>query len=98
MEQGIKEVRANVPCAIDLDPYHQLVELQKQMINLAQQNERIRQECETLREQVVAARITRPGMRLNLRPAANPKLKPFSRAAAVRTNLLARIIKEPSKC
>jgi hypothetical protein len=36
----------------DLEPYRRLVELQKQMIELAQQHEQSRRECDALRVQV----------------------------------------------
>jgi len=38
----------------NLEPYRRLVELQKQMIELAQQHEQARRECEALRAQITS--------------------------------------------
>jgi hypothetical protein len=97
MDQGKNEMRANAPFASNLVAYHQLVELQKQMIKLAQENERVRQKCEQLREQMTAGAITRkaPG---GLRRKTNSLWKKLPRLRAVKSNLLSLIVKEPSTC
>jgi predicted patatin/cPLA2 family phospholipase len=51
------------PGADNLEPYRQLIDLQKQMIELAQQHERTKRECTTLREQMLEEMI-RPRRRL----------------------------------
>lgn len=57
----------------DLEPYRRLVELQKQMIELAQQYECSRRECEALRAEVAREiakyRRRRPGLNHRLRAA-----------------------------
>ena len=50
------------PGAENLEPYRRLVELSKEMIELAHQCEQARRECEILREQV-AREITASGRR-----------------------------------
>lgn len=45
--------------ATDLESYRRLIELQKQMIELSQQHERSRRECEALRETVAREVVAR---------------------------------------
>ena len=54
MYRGVKAVEANGKVADDLEPYRRLVELQKQVIALAEQNEKARQECASLRDRMAA--------------------------------------------
>jgi len=51
----------------DLEPYRRLVELQKQMIELAQQHEQTKRRRDALREQMVHAVIDRRPARRGLR-------------------------------
>ena len=54
MSQGKDEnSRPQNRLRIDLEPYRRLIELQKQMIELAQQHERTKRECTALREQLL---------------------------------------------
>jgi hypothetical protein len=62
------------PVGDDLEPYRRLVELQKQMIEMAQQHEQTKRRRDALREQmvreVVDRQIVRPGLRERLRQSA----------------------------
>jgi len=98
MLQTIKEVQADAQSVNGLESYHRLVELQKQMIQLAQQNERAKQKCAELRELVAAEVIARTDSRHSPRPKANKALKQPPRAAVAKSNLVSLIIKEPSTC
>jgi regulator of replication initiation timing len=98
MEQGIQEFRANAPLAGQLEPYQRLVELQKQMIELAQQNERTKQECAKLRERLATEMTSPTKPRQGLRHRANRALKKLPGATAVKSNLVSLILKEASTC
>ena len=98
MLQTIKEVQTDAQSVNGLESYHRLVELQKQMIQLAQQNERAKQECAELRELVATEVIARMDSRRSPRPKANKALKPSPRATVTKSNLVSLIIKEPSIC
>jgi hypothetical protein len=98
MLQAIKEVQADAQFVNGLESYQRLVELQKQMIQLAQQNERAKQECAELRELVATEVISRTETRRSLRQKANKALKQSPRAAVTKSNLVSLIIKEPSTC
>lgn len=55
------------PAGDDLLPYRRLVELQKQMIEMAHQHERARRACQGLREQMALEIIARQRARQSLR-------------------------------
>jgi hypothetical protein len=48
---GAKTPRPAKPGADDLEPYRRLIEIQKQLVKMAKQNEQTRRECDALREQ-----------------------------------------------
>jgi hypothetical protein len=98
MLQAIKEIQTDAQSVNGLASYQRLVELQKQMIQLAQQNERAKRECAELRELVATEAIARMDSRRSLRPRANKALKQSPRAAVAKSNLVSLIIKEPSTC
>jgi len=93
---GVKKV------ADDLEPYRRLVELQKQMIELAQQHEQSKRRCDALREQMVREvadrRSVRRGLRHRLQQSAAKLLKRVPGFAAGKTNLGAFNHKQPSSC
>ena len=74
------------PEATGLASYRRLIELQKQMIELSQQHERSRRECEALRavvEREVAAQLRRrqsPGGRLRASAVKLLKCSPLALA------------------
>jgi hypothetical protein len=73
---GVKRV------AKDLEPFRRLVELQKQMIELAQQNEHGKRQRDVLHEQMMSEvadrRDDRPGLRHRLQRSAARLLKRVS--------------------
>jgi hypothetical protein len=93
---GMKKV------ADDLEPYRRLVELQKQMIELAQQHEQSKRQCDALREQMVREvtnrRPVRRGLRHRLRQSGAKLLKRVPGFAAGKTNFGAFNHKQPSSC
>jgi regulator of replication initiation timing len=102
MWRGVEEVSMGKRVADDLEPYRRLVELQKQMIKLAEQNERAKRECAALRERVGAEMIARfkerASLRQRLRHKANKILKRLPVLASVQFKLDTAKVKEPSLC
>jgi hypothetical protein len=93
---GMKKV------ADDLAPYRRLVELQKQMIELAQQHEQSKRRRDSLREQMVREvtdrRPVRRGLRHRLQQSAVKLLKRVPGFATGKTNFGAFNHKQPSSC
>jgi hypothetical protein len=95
----VEEAPSNRPAAGDLEQYRRLIKLQRQMIELARQNEKAKRECDALREKVareIAASLARRSLTLRLRLKAKKVLKrlqgsPAPAAAAV-------TLKEPLLC
>ena len=80
MSEGNQGVQPPKKAGADLKQFHRLVELQKQMISLAKQNERAKRECEDLRQHLdnqVSARF--PG-----RAAARPHLRHKAKSVLIR--------------
>jgi uncharacterized coiled-coil DUF342 family protein len=79
MSRGRNENPGVKTAAKDLDPYRRLVELQKQMIELAQQYERTKRQRDALHEQMVheaaGRRHDRRGLRHRLQWSAAQLLK-----------------------
>jgi len=102
MCQGVEEVQSGKQAAGDLEQYRRLVELQKQMIKLARQNEKARRECESLRERVAVEAIAslkkRRSLHQHLRQKAKMTLKRLTRFAVMQTSPAAETIKEPTLC
>jgi hypothetical protein len=94
----IKEVQADAQPINGLESYHRLVELQKQMIQLAQQNERAKRECAELRELVATEVLAWKDSRRGPRPKTNKAVKQSPRTAVTKSNLVSLIVKEPSIC
>ena len=88
MNQGIREIQTSAPLGNCLESYHRLVALQKEMIRLAQQNERAQQACSELREQVTREAISRIESRRTLRLKAYQALKRSPAAPAAKPNLV----------
>ncbi len=88
--------------ADDLEPYRRLVELQKQMIELARQHERTRRQRDALHEQMAreAARHRRHrrGWRQRLQQSAEKLLKRVPGSAAEKPDLGTLNRKQPSSC
>jgi hypothetical protein len=98
MKQRIKKIQADAQSANGLESYRRLVELQKQMIQLAQQNERAKQECAELRELVATEVISRTEARVGLRPKTNKVSKRSPAMAIAKSNLVSLVIKQSPTC
>lgn len=102
MDRGGKEFGSRNQAAGDLEQYRRLVELQKQMIELAQQNKLAEQQCAALRERVgseVIARVhKRAGLRRLLRRKAEGVLKRLPKFQILPGGPNQKKFKEPSPC
>ena len=102
MSRGRNENPGMKKVADDLEPYRRLVELQKQMIELAQQHEQSKRRRDALHEQMVREvadrRSVRRGLRHRLQKSAAKLLKRVPGFAAGKTNFGAFNQKQPSSC
>jgi hypothetical protein len=102
MFRGSNENRGMKKVADDLAPYRRLVELQKQMIELAKQHEQSKRRRDALREQMVREvtdrRPVRRGLRHRLQRSAAKFLKRVPGFAAGKPALGALNPKQPSSC
>ncbi|HVU28211.1 MAG TPA: hypothetical protein VHG71_10820 [Verrucomicrobiae bacterium] len=91
MAQGVEEIQRPDQVASDLEQYRRLVELQKQMIELARQNKLAAQKCDVLRERVSAEIIVRNQKRIEphqlLREKLIGLLKRFPKFTAAESDL-----------
>ena len=89
MSRGRNEKPGVKTAAKDLDPYRRLVELQKQMIELAQQYEQAKRQRDTLHElmvrEVADRRHNRRGLRHRLQRSAAKLFKRMPGFAAEKT-------------
>jgi len=75
MERGGKDIKKSRRVSDDLTPYRKLVTLQKQMIELQQQYERTKRECDDLRGRMKKEPVVlqpppvQPGLRQSARTA-----------------------------
>ena len=80
----------------DLEPYRRLIHIQKQLAEMAKQNEQTKRECDALREQmareVVESLRSRSGLRHRLRTSAFRLLERLPRILAAET-----IIRTPNR-
>jgi hypothetical protein len=93
MERSIKTIQASTQITHSLESYRRLVELQKEMIRLAQQNERARRECSELRERVVIEVIGHMKAHRSGRQNVNEALKKSSSTATSNSNLVSLVEK-----
>jgi len=98
MARSIMEIPTNSRPGNELELYQQLVELQKEIIRLAQQNERAEQECSKLRELVATEVSGWMRTRRNVRQKAGRALVQLPGIAAVKSNLASLGAKELSTC
>ena len=102
MFQGRNENPRMNKVADDLEPYRRLVELQKQMIELAEQHEQSKRRRDALRDQMVREvtnrRPVRHGLRHRLQRSAAKLLKRVPGFAAGKPNLGTFNPKQTSSC
>jgi hypothetical protein len=65
---------AGLPPACDLEPYRQLIALQKEIIRLAEQNERAKRDCAALLDHVTAQGLSHTAAPRTLRQKVNKAL------------------------
>jgi uncharacterized protein with von Willebrand factor type A (vWA) domain len=92
MARGIENDQAGTSPAHDLEPYRRLVELQKEITELAQQNDNARRNCEQLRDHVASDVLSQS--------AAGPVTRMAGALAQMPLGLfvsstLSRILKQP---
>jgi uncharacterized protein YigA (DUF484 family) len=97
MARVISEIETGEAGAHELEPYRRLIELQKEIIRLAQQNERARQKCVALRNHMATAGSGQVVAQRTLRQKMN---KAFGQLPAfpAKSQLAALIIKEQATC
>ncbi len=69
----------------DLEPYRQLIKIQKQLVEMAEQHEQTKRECDALRERVASELLAlheNPGVHRRLRQSAARLFQRLSRRAA----------------
>jgi hypothetical protein len=102
MSQGRNENPGMKKAVDDLAPYRRLVELQKQMIELAEQHEQSKRRRDALRDQMVREvtnrRSVRRGLRHRVQQSAAKLLKRVPGFTAGKTNFGALNPKQPSSC
>jgi hypothetical protein len=97
MARVIPEIEAGTSSAHELEPYRRLIELQKEIIRLARQNERARQKCVALRNHMATAGTGQPVAQRTLRQKMNKALGQLP-AFPAKSHLAALIIKEQATC
>ena len=92
MLQGVKREQTDGSESNDLQPYHQLIELQKQMMELVEQNAEAERKCMALRQMLAreaeAMFLSRLGFRHRLQKSAS---KIFSRLLRRRASMAANL-------
>ena len=97
MARGMKTIQAGETSVNDVESYRRLVELQKQIIELAQQNEYAKMACAQLRDRVAAEVFSRPRARKHSHQKAHEPLTELPVNLA-KSNLMSLITKEQPIC
>jgi len=99
MARDANGVQAEKSAVEDLEPYYRLVEMQKQMIDLIQQNAHTERECAVLREQLARELelVARSRRRLpeRLRESASGLLKRLMRRSG--DNVVSMVAQSPAR-
>ena len=97
MARVIPEIETGTSSAHELEPYRRLIELQKEIIRLAQQNERAQRECQALRNHMATAGTGQVVVQRTLRQKMN---RVFGQLPAfpAKSQLASLIIKEQATC
>jgi regulator of replication initiation timing len=98
MARSIREISTSGQAGNELELYQQLVELQKEIIRLAQQNERAELECTKLREQMAAEVSGRREARRSVWRKANGALVQLPGITTVKADLVSLLNKQTSTC
>jgi len=92
MARADQPIQTVEPVALDLEPYRRLVELQKEVAALAEQNERAQKQCAELREGVATGVLAQTAMRKKQRSKTARVLAQLPMGLAV-SGVLSRILK-----
>jgi regulator of replication initiation timing len=95
MARGIQEVQTDASSSDALESYRELIELQKQIIELAERNEQAKLACHQLREQMAAEVVGQSVAQKNLRQKANQAFERLPLGLS-KSNLVSFIVKEQS--
>jgi len=102
MGKGEKTAATAEQVPVDLEPYRRLIEIQKQLVRMAEQHEQSRRECDVLRQQVAremeALRHVKSGMRHRLRQSASRVFKRFSSLSRIEASYRTLKSKLPFLC
>jgi hypothetical protein len=90
-------VEAGVSSSGDLEPYHRLIALQKEIIRLAEQNERAKRDCVALLDHVTAKGLSQPTAPKTLRQKVNRALGQWPLFPA-KPEMVPMVIKEQATC
>ena len=88
---------AVTPPPHDLEPYHRLIALQKEIIKLAEENERARRDCQALLNNVTAKGLSQAAPPRTLRQKVNNAFGQLSIFPA-KPNLVPLVVKEQATC
>ena len=88
---------AVAPPPQDLEPYHRLIALQKEIIKLAEENERARRDCQALLNNVTAKGLSQAAPPRTLRQKVNNAFGQLSIFPA-KPNLVPLVVKEQATC
>ena len=88
---------AGLPPACDLEPYRRLIALQKEIIKLAEQNERAKKDCVALLDHVTAKCLGQAPPPRTLRQRVNRAFGQLPMFPA-KPNLVPLVIKEEMSC
>ena len=88
---------AVMPPPQDLEPYHRLIALQKEIIRLAEENERARRNCLALLDHVTAKGLSQAAPPKTLRQKVNNAFGQLSIFPA-KPNLVTLAVKERAAC
>ncbi len=86
-----------LPATPDLEPYHRLIALPKEIIKLAEQNERARQDCRSLLEHVTTQGLAQNAAPRTFRQKVGQAFGQLPKVSA-KSSLVTLVIKEQATC
>jgi regulator of replication initiation timing len=95
MARGIQEVQTDASSSDALGSYRELIELQKQIIDLAERNEQAKLACHQLRERMATEVVSQSVAQKSLWQKANKTFERFPLGLS-KSNLVSFIVKEQS--
>ena len=95
MARGIQAVQTDASSTDALESYRELIELQKQIIDLAERNEQAKLACHQLRERMAAEVVGQSVTQKSLRQKAHQAFERLPLGLS-KSNLVSFIVKEQS--